>query len=262
MQKLLFHFRSALLTALGITILVVAPVAAQDSTGSSTGSSDSNSSTTTPSSTSSSGKTTETTHKSTTPPAQTPKTTAKTSDSANDKTTDVSTAGTDDKQLPSPLKADGLRNQAQQDLKALREGKQEHTAAQRQQSCTEHQADINNRITKLGKNAQKHLDDFSSVLTKVEAFQTKQQLAVANYDSLVATAVSDQVAATSAVSTLSSLTVTLDCTSTDPAASLATVKDAANSAKTALQAFRAAIKAIITALQAAKPDTTSTTGAN
>jgi hypothetical protein len=249
MQQLIRQFRSALLTAVGISILIAAPVAAKDG-----------STTTIPSD--DSGTTTST---ATTPPAATAPATTQSHESVHT-TQDASTThvkatdnaathstASDDKPVASQLKVGELRTQAQQELQTERKAKPEHTEAQRQKSCTDHQTDINNRITSLGKNAQKHLNDFSATFTKVEAFQTKQHLAANDYASLQNTALTDQVIASNAVNTLSSLTVTIDCSATDPAASVATVKQAANDAKIALLTFRTDIKAMITSLQAAKP---------
>lgn len=142
----------------------------------------------------------------------------------------------------------------------------EHTTAERQQACTTHEDAINTRFTTLGSKAEQYLTSFNATFTKVQAYQSRNQLAVANYDALVADATAKQTAATTAVATLKSLAGTkIDCTLTDPATSVADVKTAATDARTALQAYRTSLKALVHALldakKAASPDT-NTTGSN
>jgi hypothetical protein len=247
MKELTKHLRSALVTALGATVLVVAPVAAKGSDSPPTASTGINTSTTT---TSETHDTSTSTIVATPPVTSTPQTV---------KTEHTETHSVSETEVRPEGADDTPKARAMQDLKAERSTKKEHSVEARQKTCAEHQTDINNRIDSLSRHAQKHLNDFNSVFAKVEAYQAKNKLSVASYDSLVASAVADQATTTRAISSLSSLTVTIDCTSPDPATAVATVKEAANEAKTSLQTYRGDIKAIIIALQAAKTAPTSDT---
>ena len=157
-----------------------------------------------------------------------------------------------------------LRSQAQSLLKTERQNHKEHTMARRQQACTVHQTEINNRVNNYATAAQRHLDTFTSIFTKVQAFQTSKQLTVSNYVTLVAAAQAKQTAAQSAVDALKALDVKIDCTQPDPATSLAAVKTAVKNARTALQDYRSAIKDVIVALKGGSTSTsdTSSTGGN
>jgi hypothetical protein len=127
---------------------------------------------------------------------------------------------------------------------------QTQTAADRQKRCQSLQTMLNKQITKFSQNAQNHLTTFNSVLTKVQAYATKNNVSTTTYTSLVAAATTQQTNATQAVDALKSVSVTFNCTQQDPASSLSTIKAAVNSARTALQAYQKSIAAIISNLEA------------
>jgi hypothetical protein len=155
---------------------------------------------------------------------------------------------------------DSLRSRAQKLLSDKRQNRLERTQAQRQKACEQHQDGIDNRFATLGDKADRFLQHFNEVFTKVQAYQANKQLTVADYDALVADVTAKQTAATTAVATLKSLSGTkIDCTVTDPATSVAAVKEAAQDARTALQAYRASLKNLVKALQAAKDTDNSAT---
>jgi len=149
-------------------------------------------------------------------------------------------------------------------LQAERKNGKEHSEQQRQTACKAHQAEINTRVSNYSAAAQRHLGTFESILSKVQDFYTNKKLNVPNYSALLATAQSKQADAQTAVDALKALDVNIDCTQPDPAQSLATVKTAVSNARTALQAYRAAIKDVIVAVKGASTsqDKTSTTGGN
>lgn len=171
---------------------------------------------------------------------------------------ETGTEGADDTAKVTP---DSLRQKAQQLLAADRKGKQARPLQVRQQACDAHKAELTTRQQNYAASGQKHLDVFNSIYAKVVAFQTKNQLSASNYDSLKATADAKQAAAQAAVTALGSQSITIDCTSTDPAANVATLKTAVATARQALQDYRTAIKNVVVALQTAK-DSTASTGSN
>lgn len=144
-----------------------------------------------------------------------------------------------------------LRDDARLLLQAKRQNTKERTKAERQKACTLRRSGIDKRTTAYGTAAQRHLDVFNKIFTKVQAFQTSKQLTVSNYDTLVAAATAKQTAAQTAVDALKALDVQIDCTQADPAGAIATVKTAVSNARTALQDYRTAIKNLILALKAA-----------
>lgn len=160
---------------------------------------------------------------------------------------------------------ESLQNRAELLLSEKRQNGKEHSTTQRQQACEQHQAAIDKLLGNLGQKAQAHLDTFNTLFQKVQAYQTKNQLNVSNYDALVADATAKQAAAATAVNALKALSPSIDCTASDPASSLAIDKTAADDARIALQNYRSSLKALIDALLAAQKATDtqdSTQGGN
>lgn len=151
-------------------------------------------------------------------------------------------------------RADGsLHDRSQKLLKEKRQERKNRTEAQRQEACRQHAADIDQRFDALGGKAGRYLNGFNTIFTKVQAYQTKNQLDVANYDALVADVTAKQAAATAAVAALKTQSETkINCGTSDPASSVAVVKTAAQDAHTAMKAYRTSLKTLVKALQAAK----------
>ncbi len=235
-------------TLLCIPVLSVVPVAAEDS-GSGSGGSGSSGSGDSSTATTSGDHTTTTT-------------------SGDSTTTSGDKISTGDSKEPEPenemgaSETDHIKQEAKAELETLRENHQEKSVADRQKACEARQAEINARIGNYSAAAQRHLNVFTDILTKVENFYSSKKLNVSSYDSLLATAQAKQTAAQQAVDTLKGLDVSIDCTQPDPAQSLEAVKTAVGNARTALQAYRSAIKDVIVALEGASTANESTTGGN
>jgi len=144
-----------------------------------------------------------------------------------------------------------LRKQGQELLQTKRETVKAHTETEKQNACKAHQAEINKRSANYATAAQRHLEVFNKIFTRVQDFQKTKQLNDPNYDTLVATATAKQAAAQTAVDALKALDVSIDCTQPDPATSVATLKTAVANARTALQDYRKAIKDVIVSLKGA-----------
>ena len=155
-----------------------------------------------------------------------------------------------------------FHTEAHNDLAKLREGKHQLSVKGRQKACEVRQAAINRKVTRFGTRAQRHLDVFSSIFTKVQNFQTNKKLDAPNYDSLVAAANAKKDAASSAVAALKSLSINIDCSASDPAATLETLKTSVKSTREALQAYRKAIIDVISALSVAKDDSSTSAETN
>lgn len=158
-----------------------------------------------------------------------------------------------------------LHGRAAQLLKEKRQNHKEHSQAQRQEACQQHKDAIDSRFEALGDKSGRYLNGFDNIFTKLQAYKTKKQLDVANYDQLVADVTAKQSAATAAVTALNEQSgPKIDCSVNDPAASVAAVKTATKDAREALQAYRASLKTLAKALHDAKKaahgaDTTNTT---
>jgi Fe2+ transport system protein B len=178
-----------------------------------------------------------------------------TSDDTTVATTDSTSSNETEQEVENPTdqthQSGSLRAQAQKLLQTKRQEVHEHTAAERQKACEARQKSIDRRTSNYGTAAQRHLDVFNSIFTKVQQFHDSKQLNVSNYDALVAAATAKQTAAQSAVTALKALNVQIDCTQSDPAATVATIKSAVADARTSLQAYRSALKDLVVALKGA-----------
>jgi antitoxin (DNA-binding transcriptional repressor) of toxin-antitoxin stability system len=151
-----------------------------------------------------------------------------------------------------------LSRRASQLLDDKRRGGGEHSTAVRQRVCNQRQGIIDERFARLGARAKAHLNAFDSIFAKLQKYQDTNKLDVANYDALVADATAKQTAAQAAVDALTALSSKrVDCSATDPAGTVATVKTAADDARTALQAYRASLKQLVNALLAAHKSATA-----
>jgi hypothetical protein len=162
-------------------------------------------------------------------------------------------------------KSGSVRERAAKLLEDRRQNHKGRSQEQRQEACENHKDTIDDHFTNLGSKAGRYLNGFNNIFTKVQAYQTKNQLDVANYDALVADASAQQTAATAAVNTLKGLAGTkIDCASEDPASDVASVRTAVQDARTALQNYRVSLKKLVRALHDAKKaaNTSNTTEDN
>lgn len=150
------------------------------------------------------------------------------------------------------------RGKAKQELAQLRANKPQKTTEQRQKACEQRKGSIDNRLSAYNKAANTKLTQFNTIFERVKKFKTDKALQVSNYDELVATATAKQTAATEAVAALKDLSGTVDCTTTDPAATVATIKTTTAAARTALKDYRTAIKNIVVALAQVNKTSNST----
>ena len=168
---------------------------------------------------------------------------------------------------------ENLHSKAKNMLAVERADKKSATKVEdRQKACTAREANLNNKIANYNKQAARTLASYNAAFAKLEAFQADHKVSAATYASLVADATAKQAAAKAAVDALAKVSVKVDCTAADPAATVAIVKTAVNDTKTALKNYRAAIKAVLVALMTAKSDnikasadssqTTTTGGSN
>ena len=159
-------------------------------------------------------------------------------------------------------------------LSELRAGKKEKTAEQRLKICEVRKTSIDNKLSAFDNHAGQKLAQFNTIFTRVQTFKSEKQLQVTNYVALVGTATQKQTIAAESVAALKALTASFDCSTTDPAATVAAIKAAASDTRAALQAYRQAIKDIVVALaqvnktskagdsSATGTDTSTTTGTN
>jgi hypothetical protein len=146
---------------------------------------------------------------------------------------------------------DAVKSQASQLLSEKRQNGKQHSAEQKKKSCEVRAANINRKADKYAAQAQKHLDVFNKIFTKVQNFHDDKNLNVDGYDALLATATAKQTDAQTAVDALKAVDVDIDCTQSDPASAVATLKAATKNARSALHEYRTAIKDLVVAMKGA-----------
>lgn len=133
------------------------------------------------------------------------------------------------------------------------------TAEVRKKQCEAHKQGLINKFSRITANSQKIKTHIDSVLTKTQAYQQANGVAVADYESLVAAAETAKAAAADSIVALQAVTPTLDCNNTSTASDVATFKAATQDTRDKLKAYRTAVKTILKTLHQAKPATNENT---
>lgn len=165
------------------------------------------------------------------------------------------TVSTDDSTSPTEVRKKG--RELANDMRAQHQANTTKTAEQKQKTCEAHKQGLTKKFERITANSEKiktHIDD---VFTKVQAFQTENNLSVSNYADLVTAATAAQTAAAESITSLKEVTPSVDCNSTSVAADVATFKVAGQDTRDTLKEYRTAVKAIVQALHKAKTAETS-----
>lgn len=143
---------------------------------------------------------------------------------------------------------------AQQEIEKRKQTKASEPLSdtKRKTVCENKQQSINNKLATFTQAADKHLGRLDEAYTKVQSYQAKNNVVLANYDELVATANEKKQTAIDAIAALKTVAVQVDCNQPDAVVKLGTVRDAAKATRSALHDYRMAIKAIVVALAQGK----------
>ena len=154
--------------------------------------------------------------------------------------------------------------QLKQKMQAEREQTKANLTAQRLKVCQDREKLIDTQMTKMSDNSTDHLNVFTSIATRVEAFYTQKGKTVANYDSLVADVNAKETAAETAIATAKASGASFSCTDANPGLAAQQFKDAHAGVIKALQDYRTAIKNLIVAVKSVQSDAaqSSTTSGN
>ncbi len=164
---------------------------------------------------------------------------------------------TDDKTETTTGDVNSLRQKSKDMLATERKSKPEHSADIRLKACQAREVNLDTKITNYSTQAKKHLDAYNATLTKLQAYQTDKKLTVPSYAALITEANAQKTSAKVAVDALAAVSVKIDCSSADPAASVATVKTAVKNARIALQSYRTSVKNVLVALMTAKENSST-----
>jgi hypothetical protein len=143
----------------------------------------------------------------------------------------------------------------------LRQNHKEQSQAERQKKCEAHKQGLETKFDHIVTNSQRIQDKISGVLDKGVKYQQDKNLTVANFNSLVSAANDAKAKSADSITALQAVKPSLDCNNTSVATDVATFKTAATTTRDNLKAYRNAVKAVLQALEAAKPANT-TEGSN
>ncbi len=124
------------------------------------------------------------------------------------------------------------------------------TNTDRTKVCAEHKQGLQTKLDNLVKNAQAYKARVDGIYQKALAYQTTNNLTIDA--ALVTAANTAQAQAAVSVQALNNLKPTVDCNNTSVATDVATFKAASVQARTDLQAYKTAVKNVLTALENAK----------
>lgn len=142
----------------------------------------------------------------------------------------------------------------------LAAAKASHTAkskTERQKVCKVRKQGIENRSSRIVTAAERHQARIDGILTQVVAYQTDKNLAVANWDTLLAAANATKAESAASVAALKAVQPSIDCNSETVATDIANFKAAAEQARNDLKGYKQAVKALLTAVREAKPSATT-----
>lgn len=151
-----------------------------------------------------------------------------------------------------------LRSQADKLVQDQRKQGKVKSADARKKSCEARLSALVKQQENYSAAAERHLGVYDDIYDKVEAFQAKKNLTVANLDALKAAVETKRDTAVDAVEILKALP-TFSCDNDDPAEALAAVKLAVSNSRGALKDYRTAIKDLVVALRTAGNNSPSNT---
>lgn len=135
------------------------------------------------------------------------------------------------------------RAQLTERLNQLKTERQARLSERKLQACQAKTEKINAIIQQRGKQAEKHLETFKSIATRVQEFVQTKQRTVENYDTLVA-AIEEKEAAAQAAIEVNNATV-FDCTTADASSPAKVPRTTITEVRDTLKEYRTAIKNLI-----------------
>ena len=125
-------------------------------------------------------------------------------------------------------------------------------------ACQNREKAINNIMARLADRGQRHLDLFTKIAERTEAFYTTKGKTLSNYDALVADVAAKKAAARTAVDAVKASSVSFKCDGTDPRGAAASFKDSLKSEIAALKDYKTAVKNLIVGVKSVQGSSTST----
>lgn len=136
------------------------------------------------------------------------------------------------------------------------------SSAERIQKCESRKQGLDQKLANIVTNSQKYQTRVDNVFAKVKAYKADNTVAIANWDTLLATANDAQTKAKASVEVLGTLKTTVDCNSQTVASDVATFKAAVQQARDDLQSYRKSVKDLVAAVRQATEAATSSSDTN
>lgn len=137
-----------------------------------------------------------------------------------------------------------------------KDNRQEKLDAAKQRICEVRKKQIQNIMTRTTRRAENHIEVFTSISGRVQAFYVRKGKTLANYDQLVAAVNAAKTDAETEVAALKSLD-TFSCTSDNPKGDAEAFKSAVKSVNEKLKAYRTAVKNLIVGVKSVQGTTSS-----
>lgn len=157
------------------------------------------------------------------------------------------------------IKRETAKNRAEELLSQKKASIKQRTEEEKQKSCEQISSNLSKKLSNGSSKAEKHKSLFDNHLTKIEEFNANKKLTVDNYDALLATAQTARAQAETSIDNLKSFTPKVDCTNLGATTNnVAGYQVAIGDVKSDLNAYRTAIKNLLTAVkqayEASKPE--------
>ena len=158
--------------------------------------------------------------------------------------------------------AEAAAEQAKQAAEAAREKvaeAKEELKGDRIKVCEARRSAIQTIMKNAAARGQDHINLFSSIAEKVEAFYVSKGKTLATYDQLVADVNAKKAAAQSAVDAVKNAQTQFDCNGTNPKGTIDVFKADIKAQETAMEAFRTSVHNLIAGVKSVQGTTSSST---
>ncbi len=144
-------------------------------------------------------------------------------------------------------------------LKAKHEARQEKLSASQLEICKGREENINNRIARIADRSTKHLELFSQIAERTQAFYINNELTVDDYQALIDDVMAKKSAAETAVASISTVTSDFSCTDENPKLAIESFKTSLKTSIDVLKEYRTSVKNLIIAVKSAASSTPTNT---
>ena len=171
----------------------------------------------------------------------------------------TTTSGTAEVETHEAAGATELRHKGADSVSGLKQKQaaalKQRTPEQHKKICEAHKDGLTNKFSHIVTNSQRTQKRIDDIFAKAQTFAQTSGQTPADFDSLVAAAMTAQTNSAASITALQAVTPSIDCNNTSVASDVATFKAAAQQTRDNLKAYKAAVKAVLKSLQTTKKAT-------